>query len=309
MAAPVNGIEKSRPRMPRFRDQSTFRRLQIVIGLGLAGLFYAQFELGRHHNPVIQRGTVVLGDAPIVAERFEMLVRTDPLAALLEARDLHGRSATAYTCNFVKQEVLSSGMGPEQEIEVLHRMEPYSVVLNWLRNPKMAQRVIYVKNRWIDKDADKPEERELAVVRPIAPYDLLLKSLKQPIRGKNAKEYSRRCIDEFGFTRSLDLLIEYRKLANSRGELKLEFMGESTFDGRPTWVIRRHLPYEKEGGRYPDRIAEIYLDKEYRVPVAVYCYASDEMKPEDLLGKYEYRNIKCDAALTDADFEPATYGM
>ncbi|MCZ6697466.1 MAG: hypothetical protein O7D94_00870, partial [Planctomycetota bacterium] len=72
--------------MPRFRDQSTFRRLQIVVGLGLAGLFYAQFESGRHHNPVIQRGTVVLGDAPIVAERFETLVRTDPLAALLEAR-------------------------------------------------------------------------------------------------------------------------------------------------------------------------------------------------------------------------------
>lgn len=306
---PWHRMEKSRQRMRKLRDQSTYRRLQIVVGLGLAGLFYAQYEMGRHHNPVVHRGTVVIGEAPIGAERFEILVRTDPLKALLEARDLHARSVTAYTCNFVKQEVLPSGMSKEQEIEVLHRMEPYSVVLNWLRNPGLAQRVIYIKNRWIDNDADKPEERELAVCRPVSPYDVLLKSLKQPIRGDRAKEYSRRCIDEFGFTRSFDLLIEYCKLANSRGELNLEFKGESTFDGRPTWVIRRHLPYEKEGGRYPDRIAEIYLDKEYRVPVAVYCYASDEMKDEDLLGKYEYRNIRLDADLTDADFEPATYGM
>lgn len=295
--------------MPRLRDQSTYRRLQIVVGLGLAGLFFAQYEMGRNNNPIVHRGAIVLGEAPIAAERFETLIRTNPLAALIEAHERHKRSVKAYTCTFVKQEVLPSGMSEEQEIEVLHRVEPYSVVLNWLQHPKLAQRVIYVKNRWIDNDAEKPEERELAVCRPIAPLDLIVKSLKQPIRGSKSKEYSRRCIDEFGFTRSFDLLIEYCTLAQSRGELDLKFMGESTFDGRPTWVIRRHLPYEKEGGRYPDRIAEIYLDKQYRVPVAVYCYSSDEMKPEDLLGKYEYRNINFNAVLTDADFEPATYGM
>jgi hypothetical protein len=98
-------------------------------------------------------------------------------------------------------------------------------------------------------------------------------------------------------------------MAKSDGILKLDFCGESRFDGRPVWVLQRHLPYTGEGGIYPDRLAEIFIDKEYRIPVAVYCFSSDVKDARYLLGKYEYRNIKLHARLSDADFEPATYGM
>lgn len=296
--------------MPPPQDKTTHRRLQLVIGFALAGLFYAEYQLSRGPNAVqLQNHAVVLNGPLINAQPFEKLIRTDPLAALKKARTQHRRNVSDYACTFVKQEWLPSGMSREQEIETKFRAEPFSVMMHWIRNPGLAQRVIYVKNRWVDEDAGNPDEREQAVCRPIPPLDSLIKSIKQPIRGSRAKKASRRCIDEFGFERSFDLLIEYCELARSRNELHLEFKGDSEFDGRPTWVIRRELPYTRKGGPYPDRIAEIHIDKKFKIPVAVYCYADDDMTPEKLLGKYEYRNVRMDIGLTDRDFDPAAYGM
>ena len=42
-------------------------------------------------------------------------------------------------------------------------------------------------------------------------------------------------------SRALDLLIKYCTMAKSDGILKLDFCGESRFDGRPVWVLQRHL--------------------------------------------------------------------
>ncbi len=69
------------------------------------------------------------------------------------------------------------------------------------------------------------------------------------------------------------------------------------------------LPYTAEGGLYPDRTAEILVDKALRVAVAVYCYSDVERHPSNLLAKYEYRSIRMGAGLTNRDFEPNTYGM
>jgi hypothetical protein len=228
---------------------------------------------------------------------------------LKEARDRLVRERRDYACTFVKQERMASGISAEQELEIKFRPVPYSIVMHWIRNPGLARRAIYVKGRWQDESATDPDLRELAVCQPGEVASLFVKSIKQPIHGTMAKRSSRRTIDQFGFERALDLLIHYSELAASRGELELECQGESYFDGRPVWVIRRHLPYSSKGGVYPDRTADIYIDKEYQVPVAVYCYSDYERDPQNLLGKYEYRNVRFDAGYSDKDFEPATYGM
>ncbi len=296
--------------MPSDRKSLNRRRIQILFGVLLACILYAEFKLHGGYEPIIRKGEVVLASVPARADRFESLVRESPLEALTESRDQLDREARDYGCTFVKQERLSDDMGAEQEIEVLFRPDPYSVMMNWTRNAKLSQRVIYVKGKWIDEGASKPEYRELAVVQPLKVFTMIVgDSMKQPINGFFAQRSSRRSIDEFGFKRALDLLIKYCDLARSRDELELAFKGESHFDGRPVWVIRRHLPYTGEDGIYPDRVAEIYLDKEYRVPVAVYCYDRDRALPEDLLGKYEYRNVRFGLGLTEKDFEPATYGL
>ncbi len=307
---PPSPGEKPRTDMLVLRNSSTHRRAQLGIGLVMVALFYAEYDLSQGSSPVtIHKNAIVWGEQSIDADLFEKLIRTQPLRALVQARDKHRRTVSDYTCNFVKQELLPSGMTDEQEIDVKFRAEPFSVMMHWLRNPGLAERVVYVRNRWIDKGAATSDEREQAVCRPIPPLSSIIKSIKQPIRGGRARDASRRCIAEFGFERSLDLLIQYCQLAEERGELDLKYRGESYFDGRPTWVIQRHLPYTGEDGRYPDRTAEIHIDKEYGVPVAIYCYADDEMKPEHLLGKYEYRNVRLGVGLGESDFDPKTYGM
>ncbi|HKQ47086.1 MAG TPA: DUF1571 domain-containing protein [Phycisphaerae bacterium] len=296
--------------MPRLSKSLSQRKIRLLVGLALAGILYFQFELMEVNEVVWRPGTpAVIAAERETAEPFERRIRRDPLSALIEARDLHRRQVKDYQCTLVKQEALPSGMSEEQEIDVKFRHDPYSVMFHWRRNPGLADRVIYVKDRWIDEDAENPDERQLAVCQPGAVARLLIKSIKQPIHGKRAQLSSRRYLDEFGFTRALDLLIKYCERAQQDGVLRLEFCGESRFDGRPVWVIRRFLPYTGEGGAYPDKLAEIFIDKEYRIPVAVYCFSTDYKDPQHLLGKYEYRNIKLDSGLTEADFDPVTYGM
>jgi Protein of unknown function (DUF1571) len=183
------------------------------------------------------------------------------------------------------------------------------VVMEFTRNAGLAKRAIYVKGKWRDESAEDESLRELAVCQPANGLSLFVKSVKQPIRGGLAKRTSRRAIDEFGFRRLLDLLITYSEKAREAGQLGLEFRGQTRFDGRDVWLIRRTLPYTGPGGEYPDRVANIYVDCKHQVPVAIYTYSNIDEAPAHLLGKYEYRNVHFNVGLTDGDFEPATYGM
>jgi len=286
------------------------RRPRILVGLLLIFIFCMQYQwIAGPDTPVVLRESVVMAEEPVNADPFEMLIRRDPLAALIEARTQHRRSVIDYECVMIKQELLPAGMSEEQEIKVRFRHAPYSVYMEWLRNPGPAARVLYIKGRWTNSDATNPDERELAIAQPGVIARFFLKSIKQPIHGRLAKKASRRYVDDFGFEKTLDRLINISEMAKSRSELTLTFAGESRFDGRPVCVIRRHLPYTGEGGLYPDRTAEILVDQEHRVPVAIYCYSDDEGQPQNLLAKYEYHNVQMRVGLTDKDFEPATYGM
>ena len=246
---------------------------------------------------------------PSIVSPFESLLATDPLGAM---RKLHAEAQAAaneYTCLFTRQERLSSGVGPDQDIRVKFRPTPHSVQMEFVRNPKLVKRVIYVDGRWRDESASDPELRDQALVQPHGLAGVLIKSLKQPIRGTMAKRSGRRSIDQFGFVRAMDLLVKYCETADAEGALTLTYEGVGEFEGRRVWIIKRVLPYTGPDGPYPDRVAIIYIDHEHRVPIAVHTYSADATRPEDLLGKYEYREINMSPGLTDADFDPATYGL
>lgn len=294
----------------KFTRWTSRRRPRITMSLLLITMLCVQYQLNADPDAqVVLPEPVVTVAKTAAGDPFESLLRRDPLAALIEARTDHLREVTDYECVMVKQEQLPSGMSKEQEIKVKFRHEPYSVYMEWQRNQDQASRVIYVKGRWSDLTAEDPNDRELAVAQPGVIARIFVKSVKRPIHGQLAKKTSRRCIDDFGFQKTLDRLIAVSELAKANGELSLVFHGESQFDNRPVWVLRRRLPYDGEGGTYPDRIAEILIDKEYRVPVAIYCYSEIDRHPRNLIAKYEYRSIRMQVGLTEKDFEPGTYGM
>lgn len=296
--------------MPRERRRFTQRRIQFFFGAILACILYSELGFDDENKPSVGRGAPVVLAAEVQdADPFEKLIRVDPLQALIIAHERYASKIADYECLFTKQEMLASGMSAEQDIAIKFRSEPFSVVMTWERNPGLARRVIYVKDKWIDDDETDPRARQQFLAQPGKLAALIVKSVKQPVNGVGAKRAARRSVDEFGFQRALELLVKYCKTAKSRNELKLEFRGESVFDGRSVWVVTRQLPYDGDEDPYPDRTADIYIDKTYRIPIAVYCYSNEDRKPEHLLGKYEYRNIRFDVGLKDSDFEPATYGM
>ena len=295
--------------MPIDRKTKTMRRVQAGFVLLLAVVLYVQLT-SESPEPVINASApVVYAAAPVSADPFETTIRSNPLRALEMARDRLARLEPTYTCTFVKQESIDGQISEEQESDVKFRSAPFSVMMHFRRNAGLAKRVIFVKDRWVDEDAKDATLRDLAVCQPAGGLSYLVKSVKQPIRGKLARKTSRRSIDQFGFKNSLDLLIKYSIKAQAENALQLEFVGNTRFDGRDVWLIRRTLPYTGPDGKYPDRVADLYIDMEHKVLLAVYTYSGDERTPEQLLGKYEYRNIRFNAELTDEDFDPATYSM
>ena len=236
-------------------------------------------------------------------DSMDSLIQRDPLAAF---KRLHAEAQTnisEYTCTFVKQERIGNTIGKEQSVEAKFRAEPYSVYFDFVKNPGLAGKVIYIKDKWVNEDASDPELRQLAAVRP-AGLAGVIGVLKQPIRSNMAKKSGRRFIDQFGFERGLELLVRYSQQAADEGTLTLDYQGKGEFKGRPVWLIKRLLPYTDDNGVYPDRLALIYIDQEWGVPIAIHTFRTEEPIPEELLGKYEYTDLDFDPNLSDKDFDP-----
>ncbi|HPF39040.1 MAG TPA: DUF1571 domain-containing protein [Phycisphaerae bacterium] len=240
---------------------------------------------------------------------FESLLASDPLEALRQLHEGFAATDKSYTCVFTRQEMLASGMGPEQDVAVKFRSAPYSVAMEFTRNPGLVKRALFVEGKWRDEEAKDEELKDQAVVQPAGMAGLLIKSLKQPIRGPLARKTGRRSIDQFGFERAMDLLVKYCDQAEADGALKLTYEGEADFKGRRVWFIKRELPYTGPDSGYPDRVANIYIDQEWKVPTAIHTFSDDQCDAAHLLGKYEYSDIDFSAEITDADFEPSTYGL
>lgn len=239
----------------------------------------------------------------VATNTMAALVQSDPLAAFKQLHaDAMAKSAD-YTCTFTKQERIGDTINKQQVIEAKFRAEPYSVYFHFVENPGLAGKVIYIKDKWVDEDASEPELRQLCAVRPAGLLGIA-GVLKQPIRSDRAKKAGRRFIDQFGFERGLELLVRFSQIASDEGTLSLEYQGQGEFKGRPVWLIKRLLPYTDDNGVYPDRLALIYIDQEWGVPIAIHTFRSDSPIPEELLGKYEYTNVNFDAKLSDADFDP-----
>lgn len=290
------------------------RRARLLIGALLAVVLAYQWQQRtqpdlRSPRPRLVPVAQASEDLGVTIDRgrFARVLRERPLDALEWASANHLRHVSDYRCTFVKQEMLFSGMSEEQVIDVRFRQQPYSVMMHWVRNPDKAVRVIYVAGRWVDPQAERPEERELAVCQPGAIAQLFVRSIRQPIRGVRAREASRRPIDDFGFARSLELIVEFSRKAERNGHLDLRFAGEAEFDGRPVWKLERFLPNFGANGPYPDAAAVYLIDQEWLVPVAVYSYA--DAGQSQLLGRYEYRDVRMNAGCGESDFDPVSYGM
>ncbi len=299
------------------RKQFTPRRIRVGMGvLVLAGLFFpCQYLLtSRAENaasPVVVQGpqkpnktmafAAPLHDKLVIDASPEALAGKDPMGFLQSALDRYDRSVRDYTCTFTKKELIGGEMSQEQVIKAMFREKPLSVRLEWIKNEDKCARVLYVADRWI-KDG-----QQMAVIEPGAIARLFVPYVMRAVHGPDAEKSSRRTIDQFGLRSSLALTLKYCKLAKEKDILKLSYMGNGKVDDRATLVFERRLPYESEGGAWPDRVLVVHLDKELLLPTLCTAYADDEKKV--LLGRYMLTDIKINANLADSVFTKEGMGL
>ena len=232
------------------------RRVRAAVGLLIA----APLGVACHHAVTDSSSRVLVHAEAAVrvhdvgpnagTDPFELQARQNPLGVLHEALRSYDRRVRDYTCTFVKQEKVNGSLGKRQDVRVKFRQEPYSVFMEWTLNPDRAARVLYVKDKWTTKKG-----AQQAWVDPTGwAIDVLLGpkgGVLQNIHGSAAKGASRRPIDNFGFGKTLQLIIEYSEVADARGVLELNYLGRSELDGQPTYLFERVLPYTGPGGAPP----------------------------------------------------------
>lgn len=208
----------------------------------------------------------------------------DPMVLIREGQARYEREIRDYEFILIKQERLGGELGEAQEIEVRYRRDPLAIYMLWRKNVGEAKRALFRDEPAFHDD----EGRRLARVEPGgAVIRMFVKDVMVPMRGEHADLASRRALDECGFETSFELMQHYCTMARERGELKLTLAGTGEVDGRPTYVIERHLPYVGENGRYPDAKLVLHMDQEWLLPVAVESYSDHERK--ELLGRTSSR--------------------
>ncbi len=228
----------------------------------------------------------------------------DPLGFLNDCRREYDQgSIRDYTCTFSTQELVNGKITKIQQSRVDFREKPFSVHMQWFQNPPAAKRALFVEGAWND-DQGQP----LAWFKPSGSIlSLIVPKIQQPIHGKAARATARRSIDQFGFSQTLDLIIEYSERGRDDGVLQLTYRGEGVIDGRPTLVFERRLPYTGEEYPYPDALLRFHVDREWLVPVACFSFADDEEK--QLLGSYVITDVKLNVGLGDDDFDVEKIGF
>lgn len=219
----------------------------------------------------------------------------DPLGFLSDAHQYYRISIRDYRCTFLKRERLGGSLRPPETTTVMFKESPYSVMMSWPKSPRPARRVLYVEGKWHDK-----EGRALAQVQPEPVLAMLFPRMMRPIDDWIARTRSRRRIDQFGFGRTLERIIEYCEMAKIEGMLEFAYEGPSIVGNRRAMEFVRRLPYTGPDGKYPDRVLRLHLDQEWLLPIAVFTYADDD--ENRLLSSYVYEDIELNVGLSDADF-------
>jgi len=239
-----------------------------------------------------------------VDEALVGLAQSDPLRFLHDCREQYvGRGVRDYACTFITEQRVNGSLSPVQEARVRFREEPFSVDMVFTQNATEAQRALFVENAWKDEQG-----RALAWFKPAgAVIKLFVPKIKQPVDGPRAKAASRRALNEFGFRRTLDVIIKYTERGRENGELQLEFVGEGAIDGRPTYVFERRLPFTGREEPYPDALLRYHIDQEWLVPTG--CFSFADSAGTDLLGSYLLTDVEFNVGLSDDDFDPQKIGF
>ncbi|MCE5277133.1 MAG: DUF1571 domain-containing protein [Planctomycetaceae bacterium] len=271
------------------------RRVRLWVGLFLAVLFCVQctrvaFQPDKY-VAVLPGETTLIAEPKNTSINVKKLAQTDHIALLEKCLENYKKTISSYRCTLIKQERINATLLPVQAVDVKFMQNPFSVAMAWTKNPGQGDRVLYVKGKWDNKMIVRPTN---ALARALAGGSVAVDP-----RGKDARAASLRTVDEFGFERSLQSLLEVYVKAKAAGDLKEQFGGYAEVAGRNAVVLIRLLPPKDD---YPAAKTETFIDLEHLVPICVRGWGWQ--KTPELLCSYEYKDIRWNEPLKAADFLP-----
>ncbi len=277
----------------------TNRSTRLLVGMFLASMFVIQYI-----QTVSSDGSdyLLAADSPLaeqsslsVSEELLRLAKTDHVGLLEYCLENYERSYRDYTGTFIKQERIKGKLGKEQWIDISFMDKPFSVAMNWIKNPPIGDRVLYVAGEFSNKMLIRPTN---AFLRFLAP------TVARKPAGADAMKNTLNPITMFGFKNGLQNLIGIYKIARKRGECTEKFAGMAQVNGRDVFVLERFLP--KRPG-YPVHKSIVCIDAEYLVPVSIEGYDWNERAngwANRLICRYQYKDIKFNVGLEKTDFAP-----
>jgi hypothetical protein len=212
------------------------------------------------------------------------LAKNDHIALLKLAIDRYQKTVRDYTGFFHKQERIGRKLGKTQLISFAFREKPYSVFMQWKKNPHGADRLLYVEGQNNNK----------MIARPTGLLGIV-GSVKLDPRSKKVLSSSLQPCDRFGFHRLMAATLKIYELAQKNGDLQMKYLGLTEVDKRKCVKLERILPKKKE---YKYARLTIEIDLENLLPVSLACHDHQGK----LVGRYVYTNLKFNVGLTDKQF-------
>jgi hypothetical protein len=200
-----------------------------------------------------------------------------------------------YTATLRKQERLSGKLGPESVLKMKVRNRPFAIYLKFL-SPKAGKEVVYAEghhdNKVIAHNGDWT--RKLVPRLAVAPDSLI------------ALADQRHPVTEAGLVHLANKLLHFRKLDMGDADAQTVIDRTTDAEGR-TWFRSIHTHCKADGTR-PFARVEVLYDPVNQFPLRISSYdwpAPGHVGDLDLAERYAYDDLKLDAPLTAADFDPA----
>ena len=209
----------------------------------------------------------------------------DPEAWLRETEEAYAE-ATNYTARFHKQQRVAGTLLHKETILIKFR-RPFSLYMRWIAAPNEGSELLYVQG-W---------NENLARVHKGGFFRFITRNLDPTnprLMSSNLRPLTDMGIDFFLKT----VAVNVRKAVKA-GELSVHERGEEPVYGRKTHIFEVVFPKDRTKGYDAYRMI-INRDIESKILIRIQLYDWDD-HPFELYG---YEDLKLNAGLTDADFDP-----
>lgn len=211
---------------------------------------------------------------------------TDPEKWLREAEAAYD-GVTSYTAVFHKQQRVAGELLPEETILLKYRKKPTSLYMKWIRAPYQGSELLYVAGWNHDRVRAHRGGILRFITRNLNPGDPALMA------------YNLRPVTSTGIGYLLQAVAINARKAIQAGELALSEPGEEAVYGRRTRVLEFLFP-KKSAESYDGCRLVVSQDIESRILVRIRVYDRNDQ----LVEAYGYENLRLNAPLADADFDP-----